>query len=146
MDNKITAVYFKENKDYHNLFFFFGNDKEQLEKIREATDSDGDVWTLEEYPLIIKKIIKNYKKYWDSNKYFFFRTMYDVDTSVGVPVEDCLEVISMFQQHNKALLYTNSENRYVKLIADGVVRGLFDDITVDSIDVVEFGPDDALNI
>lgn len=146
MDTKIKAVHFKENEDYWPMFFFFSNDKESLEKLREATDADGDVWTMEEYPLIIKKIIKNYKKYWDEHKYFFFRVMHDVDTSNAVSPEDCIEVISMFQQHNKALLYTSSENRYVKLIAEGVVRGVFDNINIDSIDIVEFGPEDKLNI
>ena len=74
---KVGLVWTKENDDYYNVFFFFGDNKEALDDIRKQLNTNGDVWDNDEYPLIVKKIKKIHHRHFDPHKYFFSRNMND---------------------------------------------------------------------
>lgn len=121
---KVEVVFFKESEDYYNQVFYFSDDKNALDEIRKALNTNGDVWDKEEYPLIVKKLMKVHNKYWAAHDYFFFRTMHDNESDVRVEEDACQDLVDSLNNPQMALLHTSHENQYAKLHADMVVRGI----------------------
>lgn len=124
---EVGVVWFKENEDYFNSFFYFSNSKEALDRIRKDLDTNGDVWDKEEYPLICKKIMKIHNKYFAAYDYFFFRGMHDNETDVRVEEDACQDLMDAFMNEQMALLHTNHENKFASLHAKMVVSGIVHD-------------------
>lgn len=136
----------KENDQYHHMTFFFSDDKEPLEKIRVACETNGDVWSLDEYPLIIKKLIINHSENFKKYKYFFFRVWAEAEGNNPISEDDASDIADMFAQNNKSLLFTSHSNKYVKAISEAIIRGTIDGIEFSGPDVIELTDADTLQV
>jgi hypothetical protein len=143
---KITVVWFRENEDYYNSFFYFSNSKEALDRIRKDLDTNGDVWDKEEYPLICKKIMKIHNSYFAANDYFFFRGMHDNETDVRVEEDVCQDLVDAFKNEQLSLLHTNHENKFAALHAKMIVQGVCQDYEFADPIIVTFTEIDRLGI
>lgn len=132
----VNVMYLSENEDYHHNLFFFGNDKDVLEIIREQINADGDVWTLEEYPLIIKQMTKKFSLFTEY-KYFFFRVMYDIDYPERyMSYVDNVDLATLMINKDKNIIkYQTHENKYARLISEGVMSGKFDNISFGKLSI-----------
>jgi len=143
----IGVVWFKESDDYYNQFHYFSDDNTALDDIRKALNTNGDVWDKEEYPLIVKKLMKVHNKYWAAHDYFFFRTMHDNESDVRVEEDVCQDLVDSLNNPQMALLHTNHENQYAKLHAEMIVRGdLCKKYDFQILDIVTLGEADKLGI
>ena len=121
---------FLKTKTFITICFFFGNDKDVLEIIREQISADGDVSTMENYPIIIKQIIKKISLF-EEYKYFFFRVMYDINCPKRyMTYVDNVDLATLMINKDKNIIkYGNHENKYARLISNGVMSGTFDNIS-----------------
>jgi hypothetical protein len=143
---EIKLVWFKENDDYYNVFFFFGDSKDALDDIRKKLDTNGDVWDNEEYPLIIKKIKKIHHKYFDEAKYFFFRTMHDNETDARVEEDQCQDLVDSLENNQLCLLHATHEVKWAKLYAEMILSGVTQAYNWKLENIVTFTEIDKLGI
>jgi hypothetical protein len=128
----------KQNELYHNIIFFFSDDKTPLDKICKASETQaGTVWTKDDYPLIIKKVMvthpENFKKY----KYFFFRTVAAANDTFTVSTQEAIKIANMFTGNTDPKEYVESFNPHIKGLATALVNKKFEYILFDGVEELE---------
>lgn len=121
--SKIKITFFHENDDYQNILAFTSDDRDALESFRQVFDTEGDVWTVESYPVLMAPIFERYKAEHFKGRYLFHRCMFDTEKNDSISEVVTTDVVNMLTQNNIALLYKDHPNRYVKMFAEGIVRG-----------------------
>mgnify|MGYP003609771820 CR=1 FL=1 len=119
----VHVYLFEETKSFLNNFFFFGDDKEELNELRISLDTNGVVWTLEDYPLSINCVKENNDEVFKKFKYFIFRVMNDIEV-LNAYMTNLSPYISLMNGEN--ITIEDDKCRYGNLLRDAILSKKFD--------------------
>lgn len=120
---KLYVAWLHSKYQYHNIFFFSSEKEELLTKILSALDTRGGAYGKNdgEYPGCLRLFMNRHRNEILGEK-FFFRTLWDVEKNNIIEEPLAKEMFEMLDNNSKAFLYTEHENKYVKLYTEMVLR------------------------
>jgi len=126
--SKIKILLTKANEKYFNVFHFLSDDKIVLDDIREALNTNGDVWDKKEYPLQFKMCVLSYGVF-NEYEYFFHRTMNDIEVlGASVSIEECESLFKYIETKDESHIYNIFPHKckYYNMLVELVACKFFD--------------------
>lgn len=120
---KLYLAWSHEKFQYQNIFFFSSEDKDLLDKIRVALNTNASIFEKEEgmFPGAMNRFMSNHRSE-ITGKYFFFRSLFETSTNNVIYEDVAQELFQMFSKNSGAFLFTDHPNQYAKLMAELVLR------------------------
>jgi hypothetical protein len=120
---KLHIAWSHEKYQYQNIFFFSSEDKDLLDKVRIALNTNASVFEKEEgkFPGAMNRFMNNHRSE-ITGTYFFFRCLFETSTNNVIYEDVAKDLFEMFTNNSKAFLFTDHPNQYAKLMAEVVLR------------------------
>jgi len=124
----VNVIYTRADDNFYPTFFFVGNHKNTLEKIRKGIDVAA--WDKNNFPFILTEFVNKFSLFQD-NKYFIFRVMNNVDAPLVIEEPELIDIITYVINNDKTNIekYVTHPDKYMKHFAKSVIAGKFDNIS-----------------
>lgn len=128
---------FLENERYHNILFFYSDNEESLETIKNAFQMPGEISSLREYPLIIKELVRDCSANFLNYKHFLFRTLYENDIPHEYSEKELMYICRMLLTKKTYPAFSKHPHKWIRFLVDSINDGKLDGITFTDNENVE---------
>ena len=120
---KLYVAWLHEKYQYHNIFFFSSDNLPLLEEIKTSLGVNSVLFGKAdgEYSGCLRLFMNRHRDKIIGPKWFF-RSWWDVEKNNTIYEKESEELFEILENHSKAFLYTESENKYVKMYAEMILR------------------------